>query len=127
MFLGGLLPKYKHTASACPNLYRQIEWLAFAGISSSLTAFALSAFSNIQLFHACIKTLGQGQTGIASFLATAASQFIDTSVIYLMLFVNQAIPIQQDQNIPYQLATFIFTGYTYKFYGAWPVDFLCIA
>ena len=115
MLLGGLLPRYEYTASACPNLYQHIEWFAFAGISSSLTAFALSGFFNIMLFNVCMRTLGQGQTGIASFLASAVSQFIDTSVIYIMLFFTHSMPIQPDQNILIQLAIYIFTGYTYKF------------
>ncbi|HKJ23449.1 MAG TPA: queuosine precursor transporter, partial [Myxococcota bacterium] len=124
LWVGGLLPGFSQIdpATGMPPLeagdwvFFRIRQLTFGAVTASMIAYMAAQFCDVYLFHFWKRLTRGRHLWLRNNGSTLVSQLVDTSAVILIThFYAHALPVREGLPIWPQLATFIATGYAFKF------------
>jgi len=124
LWIGGLLPGFSpiDPATGMPPLeagdwvFFRIRQLTFGAVTASMIAYMAAQFCDVYLFHFWKRLTRGRHLWLRNNGSTLVSQMVDTvAVILITHFYAHALPVRGGLPIWPQLATFIATGYAFKF------------
>lgn len=108
------LPSYDAQSLFCKQEFSIIEHLAFSGILSSMFAYLISQFFNLACFKFIKKLFKNHNLTLTSMIASSLSQILDGIVMMLTLYIMNALPINDQSTVVYQLFILILSSLAYK-------------
>jgi hypothetical protein len=124
LFVGGLLPGFSEVdpATGLPPrdaddwVFFRIRQLTFGAVTASMVAYLAAQLCDVWLFHFWKRLTAGRHLWLRNNGSTLVSQLVDTTAVILIThYYAHALPVREDLPIARQLATFIATGYAFKF------------
>ena len=114
---GRLVPEVVNGEVEIPYGYAfyEIRTLTFGATAASMIAYLTAQFVDVHVFH-YLKSKTEGKKlWLRNNVSTLTSQLIDSvAVILITHFYANALPIQEDVSLAYQLMMFVLSGYAFK-------------
>jgi uncharacterized PurR-regulated membrane protein YhhQ (DUF165 family) len=114
---GRLVPEVVNGEVEIPYGYAfyEIRTLSFGATAASMIAYLTAQFVDVHVFHYLKSLTGGKKLWLRNNVSTLTSQLIDSiAVILITHYYANALPIQEDVSLPYQLAMFVLSGYAFK-------------
>jgi uncharacterized integral membrane protein (TIGR00697 family) len=126
MWLGGALPGFEaidpitgeiaRDAAGRLPVFFEVRALTFGAVMASMIAYMAAQFCDVYVFHFWKRVTRGRMLWIRNNGSTMVSQLVDTTAVILIThFYAHALPVDPDRAVAPQLATFIVTGYLFKF------------
>ncbi len=97
----------------------QVRTLAFGAVAASMAAYLFAQFIDVQVFHFWKRLTNGRHLWLRNNGSTLISQLVDTvAVILITHFYAHALPVDDQEALWPQLATFIAAGYVFKMVSA---------
>jgi uncharacterized PurR-regulated membrane protein YhhQ (DUF165 family) len=133
LWLGGILPGLDGWGGAAgvpggsgldlqpadlPVFY-EVRRLAFGAVGASMVAYLAAQFTDVRLFHFW-KRFSRGRAlWLRNNGSTLVSQLVDTTAVVLIShYANHVLPLRAGEPVLPQLASYIASGYLFKFLAA---------
>ncbi|MFK7784918.1 MAG: queuosine precursor transporter [Crocinitomicaceae bacterium] len=114
---GRLVPQVVDGEAQVPYGYAfyEMRTLAFGATIASMVAYLVAQFVDVQVFHYLKKKTGGKKLWLRNNVSTLTSQLIDSVVVILVThYYANALPLQEDVSVSYQLLMFILSAYALK-------------
>jgi len=124
LWLGGVLPGFSEVdpATGLPPrdaddwVFFRIRQLTFGAVTASMIAYLAAQLCDVWMFHFWKRLTRGRHLWLRNNGSTLVSQLVDTSAVILIThYYAHALPVREDLPVARQLATFIATGYAFKF------------
>lgn len=115
LWLGGVLPGLGDDGDPSQSIFFRLRELAFSAVTASMIAYLAAQFIDVHLFHFWKKLTRGRHLWLRNNGSTLVSQLVDTiAVILITHYLAHGLPIDSNQALGPQLATFIGAGYSFK-------------
>ncbi len=118
LLLGGALPGVPQAlgpgGAGTPDVFFQIQRLAFGSVTASMVAYLLAQFVDVQLFHLLKAWTGGRHLWLRNNGSTLVSQLVDSTVVVGVTFLVGALPLTADRSLQVQLVHYVFASYAFK-------------
>ena len=126
LWLGGVLPGFETIDPGTGTMVRdaagrlpvffEVRALTFGAVSASMIAYLAAQFCDVYVFHFWKRVTKGRMLWVRNNGSTMVSQLVDTiAVILITHYYAHALPVDPGRAVAPQLATFIVTGYAFKF------------
>lgn len=114
---GRLVPEIVNGKAEVPYGYAfyEIRTLAFGATFASMIAYMTAQFVDVHVFHYLKKRTAGKKLWLRNNVSTLTSQLIDSvAVILITYYYANALPMQEDVSVGYQLLMFVLSSYAFK-------------
>lgn len=114
---GRLTPQVVDGEATVPYGYAfyEIRYLTFGATAASMIAYITAQFVDVHVFHYLKKRTGGKMLWLRNNVSTLTSQLIDSvAVILITYYYANALPMQEDVSVAYQLVMFVLSSYAFK-------------
>jgi len=114
---GRLSPEIVNGEAQVPYGYAfyEIRYLTFGATAASMIAYLTAQFVDVQVFHFLKKKTAGTKLWLRNNVSTLTSQLIDSiAVIMITYYYANALPMQEDVSVAYQLMMFVLSSYAFK-------------
>ncbi|MEL7060397.1 MAG: queuosine precursor transporter [Acidobacteriota bacterium] len=122
LWAGGALPGFDEPVPGPDGrlpVFFELRTLALGAVAASMIAYLVAQLVDVHVFHALKRWTGGRHLWLRNNGSTLVSQLVDSiAVITITHYYAGALPIEADQPIVPQLATFIATAYVFKLLSA---------